>query len=117
LPYSERLIALQNSGIALWDVLQACDRTGSLDGDIRKDSEVANDLPILLIDLPSIRAIGFNGRKAWMAFRRLVQPVLIPKVRERLELIPLPSTSPANAGISFDEKLKRWRVIQHFLHL
>ena len=114
-PYSERLAALQETGIALWDVLQACDRAGSLDGNIITESEVANDLPGLLDGYPSIQALGFNGGKAWMAFRRLVQPVLNPIIRERLKLIPLPSTSPANAGTSFEEKLQKWQVIQQYL--
>ena len=115
LPYSERLTALQKTGIALWDVLQACDRAGSLDGNIITESEVANDLPGLLDGYPSIQVLGFNGGKAWMAFRRLVQPVLNPIIRERLKLIPLPSTSPANAGTSFEEKLQKWQVIQQYL--
>ena len=114
LPYLERLAALQKKGIALWDVLQACDRVGSLDGNIHKESEVANDLPGLLVSFPSIQAIGFNGGKAWIAFRRLVQPVLNPEILESLKLIPLPSTSPANAGIPFEEKLARWQEIQNY---
>jgi double-stranded uracil-DNA glycosylase len=117
LPYPERLAVLQNTGIALWDVLQVCDRVGSLDGNIRTESEVANDLPALLASYPSIQAIGFNGGKAWLAFRRLVQPVLNPNDRKRLELVPLPSTSPANAGISFEEKLKRWGEIRLYLKI
>ena len=117
LPYLERVAALQQSGIALWDVLQACDRDGSLDGNIHKDSEIANDLPGLLGGFPTIQAIGFNGGKAWMAFRRLVQPVLNPKIHDHLKLIRLPSTSPANAGIPYEEKLARWREIQRYLQL
>jgi TDG/mug DNA glycosylase family protein len=114
-PYSERLASLRETGIALWDVLQACDRAGSLDGNIIIESEVANDLPGLLDGYPSIQALGFNGGKAWMAFRRLVQPLLNPIIRERLKLIPLPSTSPANAGTSFEEKLQKWQVIQQYI--
>lgn len=115
LPYLERLTVLQNAGIALWDVLQACEREGSLDGNIQKESEVANDLPGLLNEFPSIQAIGFNGGKAWMAFRRMVLPKLNPKIAGHLEMFPLPSTSPANAGKSFEEKLRKWRVIVQYL--
>jgi TDG/mug DNA glycosylase family protein len=86
-----------------------------LDGSIQKKSEVANDLPGLLKNYPSIRAIGFNGGKAWTVFRRLVQPALKPIVRDRLKFISLPSTSPANAGIPLAEKLKRWQEIQYYL--
>jgi len=115
LPYFARIAALQNTGIALWDVLQACDREGSLDGNIRKESEIANDLPGLLIGYPTIRAIGFNGAKARMAYQRLVQPALNPQIIERLELFSLPSTSPANAGMTYEEKLKQWRAIERTL--
>ncbi len=116
LPYQKRLAALQEAGIALWDVLQACDRTGSLDGNIRKESEIANDLPGLLADLPSVQAIGFNGGKARMAFHQLVIPKLNSSITNKIALYPLPSTSPANARMSFEEKLKEWQVlIQYFL--
>jgi double-stranded uracil-DNA glycosylase len=117
LPYSERLDALRRTGLALWDVLQACDRTGSLDGNIVMESEVANDLPGLLSSYPSIFALGFNGGKAWTAFRRLVNPVLDPVIRDRLKFIPLPSTSPANAGASYEEKFLKWQVIRQYLEV
>jgi TDG/mug DNA glycosylase family protein len=115
IPYSERIAALQNRRIALWDVLQACDRDGSLDSNIRQESEIANDLPGLLTDYPTILAIGFNGAKAGMAFRRLVQPFLNAQIIERLELFPLPSTSPANAAIPYEEKVKQWCVLEQYL--
>ncbi len=115
LPYPERLVTLQASGIALWDVLQACVRDGSLDGSIHKESEIANDLPGLLDDYPTIQMIGFNGGKAWEAFRRLVSPALDPITRNRLKMIPLPSTSPANAGMPFEQKFRQWQELQPYL--
>jgi TDG/mug DNA glycosylase family protein len=116
LPYQNRLTALQQAGIALWDVLQACDRAGSLDGNIRKESEIANDLPALLADFSSIQAIGFNGGKARLAFHQLVIPNLASSIIDKITLYPLPSTSPANARMSFEGKLKEWQVLkQHFL--
>ncbi len=115
LPYPDRLAVLQNTNIALWDVLQACEREGSLDGNIQKESEIANDLPGLLWKYPSIQAVGFNGGKSWSAFRRMVMPGLGSAIMERLSLHPLPSTSPANARASFEEKLSKWRVIEQYL--
>ncbi len=115
LPYGERMVTLQKNHIALWDVLQACNREGSLDGDIQLESEIANDLPGLLHDHSTIRAIGFNGNKAWMAFRRMVLPVLDTQLTETTDLYLLPSTSPANARFSYEQKLSRWQVLEQYL--
>ena len=115
IPYQKRIVALQNAGIALWDVLQVCDRDGSLDGNILKESEIANDLSGLLSDFPTIRVVGFNGGKAWLTFRRLILPTLGSGITEHLALYPLPSTSPANARMKFEDKLNLWRVIEKYI--
>jgi TDG/mug DNA glycosylase family protein len=106
-PYPERLAALKRSGIALWDVLEACERPGSLDTAIVKQSEVPNGITEVLAVHPSIRAVFFNGSKAEQAFRRHVLPALAPTVA-RLQFVRLPSTSPARA-IPFEAKLMAWR--------
>ena len=106
--YEARVAALQTAHIALWDVLQSCARQGSLDTDIERDSEVANDFPGFLNAHPSIERIGFNGAKAEASFRRLVLPKL---TKNRPALFRLPSTSPAHAAMSFDDKLTAWRAI------
>jgi len=115
LPYAERISALQRAGLALWDVLEFCERLGSLDGNIQASSEKANDIAGMLRQYPTIQAIGFNGGKAWAAFRRLVLPQINPETAARLEFHPLPSTSPANAGQSYDQKLGRWQVMEKYL--
>jgi hypothetical protein len=43
LPYAQRLDRLRATGIALWDVIAACERFGSLDSDIVNSSVCAND--------------------------------------------------------------------------
>ncbi len=109
LAYRERLDLLQAHGIALWDVLKQCYRSGSLDGDIVETSIVANDFAGFFAQHRQIRRIFFNGSKAEQAFKRYVLPGLTD-VGE-LQLVRLPSTSPANASIPLDKKLASWQRI------
>jgi hypoxanthine-DNA glycosylase len=113
LPYPERLERLSRGGIALWDVLQSCEREGSLDTAIQM--EVPNDLAGLLHAHASIRLVGCNGGKAWSAFQKHVLPALEPDRLAALELRRMPSTSPANASVRFAQKLAAWREILGFL--
>jgi hypoxanthine-DNA glycosylase len=115
LPYTERTRRLKARRVAVWDVLQECERPGSLDSNIVLASEVANDFATFFARHRRIRAVFFNGTKAESSFAKLVLPTLV----ERLEGIPLerlPSTSPANATFRFDEKLARWRRVLDFLN-
>jgi hypoxanthine-DNA glycosylase len=106
LPYPARLAALQAAGVALWDTVGSATRRGSLDGNIRGHS--ANPLAALADTLPMLRAVGFNGGTA----ARLGMPLLAG--REALELIALPSSSPAYT-LPFGAKLERWMVLRPFL--
>lgn len=115
LPYAERLRRLNEAGVGLWDVLQGCERRGSLDSDIAPGSEVANAIPALLLQHAEIRALAFNGAKAAQAFRRHVQAQM--PVLRGIQLLSLPSTSPAHAGMRPAEKLRRWSVLRPLLGL
>jgi hypoxanthine-DNA glycosylase len=110
LPYAERIAILQDKGVALWDVLKECEREGSLDTAIVPASELPNDFPWLLSAYPTIQRICLNGSKAATAFARHVVPLLPTAIQNRVTLIPLPSTSPANRTISTEDKLARWRA-------
>jgi len=106
--YQAKVEALLSNRIALWDVLQSCSRQGSLDTSIERDSEVPNDFAAFFRLHPNITHVFFNGTKAEVSYRR--------HVLKRIEVRPLvytrlPSTSPAHAGRSFDQKLEAWRVI------
>ena len=72
--YGDKAAALALSGIALWDVISSCERSGSLDKDIRD----AEPNPILgyLEGRPGIGRIALNGGKAASSFRALVAPEL-----------------------------------------
>jgi hypoxanthine-DNA glycosylase len=111
LPYPERIARLHAAGVGIWDVLKDCHRPGSLDSSIRIDSEVPNDIPGLLEDYPTIRAIALNGGKAQQVFARRILPAIPEQRREALAILALPSTSPANASIPRDVKLDRWRAL------
>lgn len=104
-PYRQRTEALKASGVALWDVLHACVRPGSLDSSIETGSRVANDLPTFLADHPHIEMIAFNGTEAEKSFNRYVQPHLSTT---RLRLVRLPSTSPAHA-VAVEKKIAIWQ--------
>ncbi len=105
LPYLERLEALLDAGIGLWDVVRSAERTGSLDAAIR--SHQANALGQLASSLPRLRAIGFNGgTSARIGIKELGAT--------RLALVPLPSSSPAYT-LAFEAKQEAWRALQRFL--
>ena len=103
--YPQRVALLRKAGVALWDVLQQCRRSGSLDSAIVTDSEQPNPIAELLRTQAEIHVIATNGGKATAAFRRHVEARLPRPVR----LIALPSTSPANARMSPIQKLQIWR--------
>lgn len=105
-PYAARVQALECAGVALWDVLATCERSGSLDAAIRRDSESANDIAGVLTRCPAIRVVAFNGAAAEAAFRRHCPAEL---ANPALRFIRLPSTSPAYAALSRDAKCTAWR--------
>jgi hypoxanthine-DNA glycosylase len=108
MPYAQRLERLKAAGIALWDVMAACERPGSLDADIVSASIRPNDFSAFLADHHGIARIFFNGGAAEASFRRLVMPGLN---RPDLQLQRLPSTSPAHAACTYAEKLAAWSAI------
>ncbi len=108
LPYPQRLLLLQAAGVALWDVIAACERSGSLDAAIVPDSIRANDFAAFFAVHREIRDVFFNGAAAEQAFRRHVAPRLS---LAGLSFRRLPSTSPAHAAQGFAQKLAAWSVI------
>ncbi|NEX61209.1 DNA-deoxyinosine glycosylase [Noviherbaspirillum galbum] len=101
LPYTQRLERLGHHRIGLWDVLAACEREGSLDADIRKPR--ANSFDHLKHACPQLFRVCFNGKTSGrfeLVFRQAGFDTLV-----------LPSTSPANAQLSFEQKLAEWRRI------
>lgn len=101
LPYEQRVQRLLAHHVGLWDVLAACEREGSLDAAIRRPQ--ANEFAVLKQQCPQLEKVCFNGKTsgrfeplfAAAGFRTLV----------------LPSSSPANAQLSFEQKLAQWQNI------
>lgn len=105
--YPRRVAALGRAGVAVWDVLASCKRTGSLDTAIEAASVRINDVRGLLAQQPSITGVVFNGAQAEAYFARYVAAGLSGA---RLDCRRVPSSSPANARLSYPMKLAQWRA-------
>ena len=101
--YQAKKNVILKNHIALWDVLQACEREGSLDSAILK--EIPNDFKDFLKAHPHITHIFFNGQQAAKFFKKYAT------IENHYTLVTLPSTSPANAGFSFERKLVAWEKL------
>lgn len=110
LPYAARLKRLRAARIAVWDVLAAGEREGSLDSSIVPSSIVVNDFAAFFSGHPRIELVCFNGNTAAALFRRKVLPTLAPESAELPSRV-LPSTSPAYASLRFEQKLERWSAV------
>lgn len=102
--YETRKKLVLKNKIAIWDVLQACEREGSLDSAI--EQEVPNNFEQFLTMHPQIELIVFNGQKAAKFFNQYVS------ISKDYTLVTLPSTSPTNASISFERKLEFWGIVK-----
>ncbi len=101
--YCDKKTLLLKSKIGIWDVAHNANRKGSLDSAIK--DETPNDLTAFISRHKELKVIGFNGKKAEKLYDKYFFR------RQGIEYISLPSTSPANAGISFDELCKKWQQI------
>lgn len=106
--YETKVQAMKSARIALWDVLRSCKRTGSLDAGIETDTLTINDFRTFFQTHTKIKRVFFNGAKAETCFN---QHILRHTKLDSISLTRLPSTSPANATVSFAHKLAAWRLI------
>lgn len=104
--YEMRCRALLDSRVALWDVLYESVRPGSMDADIRMDSARVNDFASFFERHPGIGRVCFNGKKAAAMFAKFVAGDV---QAGPADCVTLPSTSPAYAAMTYDDKLARWR--------
>jgi len=96
--YEDKKAVLFRNGVALCDVIAECEADGALDSGIRKQV-YRTDLPAF-IAARKIVQVFFNGGNAYLFYRRG-----IGEIKRNV----LPSSSPANARMRFEEKLRLWR--------
>lgn len=104
--YSERINILKKNHIAIWDVIDSCERKGSLDSEIK--NEEANPIEELLESYPNIQAIFCNGGKSYKNLQKLLGKNF------RIPIHLLPSTSPLHT-ISFERKFEDWKKVLDYL--
>jgi hypoxanthine-DNA glycosylase len=104
--YAERIAVLKKHHIAIWDVIDSCERKGSLDSEIK--NEEANQIPELLEEYPNIQAIFCNGGKSYKNLQKLLGKNF------RIPIYLLPSTSPLHT-ISFERKFEDWKRILEYI--
>lgn len=104
--YEEKLLFLNRHHLALWDVVESCEREGSLDTAIR--NEQINDIYGLMNKYPNIEVVLCNGGKAYQTLRKN------KKTKDlKVPIYQMPSTSPAYV-LSFEKKLQKWWIIQKY---
>jgi len=91
---------LLDNNIAVWDVIKSCDIVGSSDSSIV--NVTINEFDIILNNA-QIQRIYANGDKAYSLFKKYYS--------KELEIIKLPSTSPANAQYNLEKLCEEWKQI------
>lgn len=104
--YQKRTEIIRKNKIALWDVIDSCEREGSLDTKIRNEEH--NDILKILRDHPDIKAVFCNGQKSFKNLKKILGK------ESEIPIFVLPSTSPLHT-VSFDKKLAEWKILKTFL--
>ena len=101
---------LLKQGIGLWDVIASADRRGSSDSSIKQSSAQINEFNQLYQQYPNISFVLFNGKTAQQYYQKHVMPTLSPQ-QKNLNYDLLPSSSPAHAQLSCQQKQVIWKKI------
>jgi len=102
LDYNDKLKTLAKNKIGLWDVLDTCEREGSLDSSIK--NQTLNNFDKLFKDFPNVKIVIFNGQESYSYFNSLVLDKGSKRYRQ------LTSTSSANTHKTLDEKIQEWKI-------
>ena len=109
--YEKRTEFLLKKGIALWDVLQGCQREGASDSKIT--NEKPNDFQTFFERYRNLKCVFFNGSKAEKLFKKHIG-FEIPQI-ELFKRLPSTSPTPGKNVKSFYEKIEEWKRIKDFL--
>lgn len=101
----EKKAFLLRNNIALWDVISKCDIEGSSDSSIK--NVVLNDLSVIF-QTADIKRVFVNGKTAEKYYNKYILS------ETGINAVCLPSTSPANAAVSVDELIEKWRIISKY---
>lgn len=104
--YETRIDLIKQNKIALWDVIESCERKGSSDTEIK--AEIDNDIPQLIDNHPNIKIIYCNGQKSYKNLLKILGN------KFKIPIVVLPSTSPLHT-MKFEEKLLSWQIIKTHL--
>ena len=96
---------LDETNVALWDVLAECEIKGSADSTIKNAK--ANNLDRIL-KTADIRFVYTNGKTAEKYYNKYMSKIYDVK------MVSLPSTSPANAAKSLEKLVEEWKIIKDF---
>lgn len=101
----EKEFFLEMNRIALYDVIESCEITGSSDSSIK--NVTPSDLAPILAETNVGKCIFTNGGTA----SRLYRKYQFPKIG--IAAVQLPSSSPANAAWSLDRLSRTWEIAFH----
>jgi hypoxanthine-DNA glycosylase len=101
--YEDKQRLLHETSIGIWDVAHKAQRKGSLDSNI--EQEEPNDINSFMASHKKLRVIGFNGTKSEALFDKYFER------QKSIKYVSLPSSSPANTGISFEAICKKWQQL------
>ncbi len=99
---AEKEVFLRRRHIALWDVVASCEINGA------DDSSIRNPLPnkiAQVIAQTAIQGIFTTGKKAFSLYQKLCYP------ETGFQASYLPSPSPANCRLPFEQLLDAYRAI------
>ncbi|MDD3052732.1 MAG: DNA-deoxyinosine glycosylase [Candidatus Cloacimonetes bacterium] len=112
LSYNAKIRTLTDEKIALWDVVSSCTRKGSSDNSLK--DIIPNDIPLFLQKHRTVKVVILNGKTGAGRLFLKTHPDFSIKFSD-VDVIILPSTSPANAVYKPEDKISQWSVIQKYL--